>query len=320
MTFRLVSAFAVLGLVAGGCGGKSITQDDNQSGAGQGGSVVTGGSGGAGAVSSGGKVSTGGAVSTGGMGTAGAGAVAGTAGYAGEACTAPPDPGPCNAYFETWYHDASTGICRPTYYGGCGGNENRYASLAECQKACFGGTPNYDSCKQASDCTLTGASCCGLCDGPNLTAHSFVAYSSPGDPACSFALDRAAPAGGSGNLGAPNPGPGACPMCPAIPPDSGTARYFVPECIAGQCAVTDVRTSAATACKTSDECRLRRGTSCCESCDGPLIAVRNDGSFEELVCTGPIPPCLACEPSEPPLGAYAACSGDGRCVIAYPAD
>jgi hypothetical protein len=316
--FRCIVAGTLVALFGAACGGKSSTTgDDNQGGSGHGGAVAAGGSGGA--VGSGGKVSSGGKVGTGGaVGTAGSVAAAGAAGYAGEACTAPPDPGPCEAYFETWYHDASTGICRPSWYGGCGGNANRYSSLAECQKACSGGTPNYDGCKQASDCTLAGAGCCGVCDGPGLTAHSFIAYSAPTDPACTFGLDRAAPAGGSGNIGIPNPGPTACDPCPAPPPGTGTAHYFVPECLAGQCIVTDVRTSPATACKTSDECKLRRGPGCCEGCDDTLIAVRNDGSFEDLVCRGALVDCASCE-ENPATGAMAVCA-NGRCAVGYRAD
>lgn len=319
--FRTLVAATLVALLAAACGGKSITQDDDDhGGSAPGGAVGSGGKNSGGTSAKGGTGSSGGRVSAGGTGTAGAGvagagATSGSAGYAGEACTAPPDPGPCEAYLETWYHDASTGICRPSWYGGCGGNENRYNSLAECQKECSGGIPNYDSCKQASDCTLGGPSCCGVCDGPDLSLHSFIAYSSGSDPMCTRAFDRAAPAGGAGNIGIPDPGPVACSPCPAPPPGTGTAQYFVPDCVAGQCRVTDVRTAAVTECKTNDQCKLRRGTACCESCDATLIAVRNDGSFEKLVCGAILPPCAAC-PENPATGAVAACV-NGHCTVAY---
>jgi hypothetical protein len=80
-----------------------------------------------------------------------------------------------------------------------------------------------------------------------------------------------------------------------------------------------LRTSPVTACKTSEECKVRRGTQCCESCgsDEP-IAVRNDGSFEKLVCgDGPVG-CLACLPQ--PTGAVAYCGATGRCELAYAVD
>jgi hypothetical protein len=61
---------------------------------------------------------------------------------------------------------------------------------------------------------------------------------------------------------------------------------------------------------------VRRGTNCCESCgsDDP-IAVRNDGSFEKLVCgDGPVG-CLACLPQ--PTEAIAVCGANGRCEVDY---
>jgi len=94
--------------------------------------------------------------------------------------------------------------------------------------------------------------------------------------------------------------------------------YFVPDCVKGQCVVEDLRTSAVTACKTSDECKIRHGTGCCEGCGGgDEISVRNDGSFEKLVCSsGPVA-CPACAPL--PTGAIADCNmSTGRCDIAYP--
>ncbi|CAL1298876.1 unnamed protein product [Larinioides sclopetarius] len=35
-----------------------------------------------------------------------------------------------------WYYDRETGFCRRFYYGGCGGNGNRYASEEECLQRC----------------------------------------------------------------------------------------------------------------------------------------------------------------------------------------
>jgi hypothetical protein len=331
---RLAVGAGVVALFASACGGKSFIQGDGD----EGGSSAQGGSGsqagttakagssssaGTGNTHTGGTGSgTGGTGSgTGGFVTAGTGA--GGGGYAGEACTAGPDPGPCEAYLETWYHDAATGICRPSFYGGCGGNANRYTSLAECQKACSGGTPNYDSCKLPSDCTVAGTGCCGVCDSAGLTVHDFIAYNDQYTNVfnCSTLKDiaapeapGAAPAGGSSGVNFPP----ACAPCPE-PTGTGALKYFVPDCVAGQCVVTDLRNSPVTACKTSDECKLRSGTGCCEGCDGSnLLAVRNDGSFEKLICGGLQPPCAACAP-QPPSGAVALCN-EGHCVVAYAAD
>jgi hypothetical protein len=107
----------------------------------------------------------------------------------------------------------------------------------------------------------------------------------------------------------------ACGACP--PPDgSGARRYFVPNCVQGECVVEDIRTSDATACTTADDCRLRQGTGCCEGCgNDELVAVRNDGSFEKQVCGDFIPPCDDCLPSIP-SDAGPSCEG-GHCRIVY---
>lgn len=321
---RLAAAASLSAALGSACGGKSLAGDEPTDGgaSSQGGTTSQAGSstkagqpgsGASGAIGSGGSSASGGSAGSGATGSGGRGgtgsggsATAGAPGYAGEGCTAPPDPGPCNAYFETWYHDPNTGVCRPGYYGGCGGNANRYGSLAECQRACSGGTPNYDACKVTTDCVVTGAGCCPICDGENVTLHSLIAFNRAYS-ACSFAADKAGP--GDGDV------PGACAPCPE-PADAGKLRYFVPECVAGQCSVTDLRTSSATACMKDADCRLRRGTSCCETCDAPLIAVANNGSFEKLVCGDAIPPCAACANEDAIMGAVATCV-QGRCEVTY---
>ena len=35
-----------------------------------------------------------------------------------------------------WYFNSKLKSCRPFYYSGCGGNENRFDSLEECEEAC----------------------------------------------------------------------------------------------------------------------------------------------------------------------------------------
>lgn len=44
--------------------------------------------------------------------------------------------GDCHNYTEQWYYDVYEGRCRPFYYGGCGGNQNRFNSEVECQRRC----------------------------------------------------------------------------------------------------------------------------------------------------------------------------------------
>ena len=317
---RAAACSAVVLLLASACGGKSFVtsnggDDDDDGGSSQGGSTgqagahTTAGKGHAGSGSTGGSGNTGGSGIGGGV-TAGAG---GTAGKPGEECNASAESGLCDAYIPAWYHDPTTGICRPFVYGGCGGNANRYSSLADCQKACPGGAPNYDACAQDSDCAVMGTGCCGVCDGPDVTAHDLIAYNQQyGDfLQCSYALDQAPPNSGTGT--AP---PIACGACPPVA--NGAMKFFVPQCVQKQCVVTDLRASPVTACKTSSECKIRYGTHCCEGCGGgDLVGTRNDGSFEKLVCSsaGPIA-CDACAP-QPPTGAIPFCSPQGRCDVAY---
>lgn len=108
-----------------GTGGKAST--GGSGGGGTGGRLATGGS-------DGGSVSTGGAIGFGGQG--GATSI----------CELPFESGPCEAAFGVYYHNAQTGTCEPTIYGGCGGNENRFATLEECEEECGSG-PLGASCE-----------------------------------------------------------------------------------------------------------------------------------------------------------------------------
>ena len=53
-----------------------------------------------------------------------------------EFCKKPADGGKCMGYFPKFYFDASQGKCKEFIYGGCGGNENMFDILAECEKTC----------------------------------------------------------------------------------------------------------------------------------------------------------------------------------------
>ena len=53
-----------------------------------------------------------------------------------ERCELPADPGPCEAYMPSWYHNTDTGQCEEFIYGGCQGNDNNFATREECQRAC----------------------------------------------------------------------------------------------------------------------------------------------------------------------------------------
>ena len=44
--------------------------------------------------------------------------------------------GPCRAHRPRFYFDDEKKICRIFFYGGCGGNDNNFATLKECSAAC----------------------------------------------------------------------------------------------------------------------------------------------------------------------------------------
>lgn len=53
-----------------------------------------------------------------------------------EACHQPYEAGECSNYSIQWFYDVEQRQCRQFYYGGCGGNKNRFSSQYECQATC----------------------------------------------------------------------------------------------------------------------------------------------------------------------------------------
>uniref|UniRef100_A0A6P7FF05 Inter-alpha-trypsin inhibitor heavy chain H3-like n=1 Tax=Diabrotica virgifera virgifera TaxID=50390 RepID=A0A6P7FF05_DIAVI len=51
-------------------------------------------------------------------------------------CLAPPERGTCRNIIQAWFYDPRSAICQPFVYSGCGGNENKFYSKDDCEKAC----------------------------------------------------------------------------------------------------------------------------------------------------------------------------------------
>lgn len=52
-------------------------------------------------------------------------------------CILPKETGACRGYITSYYFDQEVSACLVFVWGGCGGNGNRFATPADCEKKCL---------------------------------------------------------------------------------------------------------------------------------------------------------------------------------------
>lgn len=157
-------------------------------------------------------------------------------------CREPVDSGPCNAYVPSYWFDAATGVCMPFVYGGCSGNDNRFATIEECYAACGGqGERDLAACTKNVECHEKRfvPPCC------STDVRQFVAVNRPEEFTCDHEI-----------LGCNAP-------CAADCDDTIADGYIGATCAAGYCIPFDARTRGIDACTADADCVLRYGMECC---------------------------------------------------------
>lgn len=54
-----------------------------------------------------------------------------------DACLLTQDQGGCLSFTMMWFFDAEKAACARFWYGGCGGNNNRFETQEECENLCL---------------------------------------------------------------------------------------------------------------------------------------------------------------------------------------
>ena len=60
-----------------------------------------------------------------------------------DTCALPAVTGPCDGAFPRYFHNATSEQCERFIFGGCGGNENNFETLKECESQCEQGELHF---------------------------------------------------------------------------------------------------------------------------------------------------------------------------------
>ena len=76
-------------------------------------------------------------------------------------CSEPQDRGTCSDYSVKWFYNSTESRCTRFWYGGCGGNGNRFDSEEQCKMGCVDVTGPGES--RVSESAVMKASGCCVC-------------------------------------------------------------------------------------------------------------------------------------------------------------
>ncbi|RUS91268.1 hypothetical protein EGW08_000980, partial [Elysia chlorotica] len=83
-----------------------------------------------------------------------------------ETCYQPANAGPCLAAFSRYYYNKTEDQCLVFIYGGCGGNQNNYATREDCARECNEASLQNDRTSNGNQCMLQADR--GSCSGQLL--------------------------------------------------------------------------------------------------------------------------------------------------------
>ena len=176
--------------------------------------------------------------------------------------------------------------CGGTLAGGDGGTGSDGGNVASGGGARVDGAfVSYGSCAGPGWCELVPLTCCGKCGVPALGDMIAVNYNLTTVYRNDVCKGGTIP----------------CPDCAAMDDPNLTAV-----CRQSTCRAVDVRTDTMSGCTVDDDCVLRAGNGCCESCaavsPAELIALSKTGlgELQSNVCHPDQGACPPCVPQYPP--------------------